>query len=93
MSGLDHLNLARQLRRATASSPSVDGPWQWGTVAAVGGGTVDVYLDNNTGPITAGLRYLTSYSPDVGDAVLIARMGGASQTARVVLGTISYSII
>lgn len=74
----------------------VEGPFQWGTVAAVtsGGGTapstVSVYLDNSSSgagaAITTGLPYINGYQPAVGDVVLIGRMAGAARTQRVVLG-------
>ena len=95
-----HFNMARQLNRGTSPTGGVgvSGPWQWGTVHAVNiaAGTVDVYLDNNSlgaNPlVTAGIPYLASYQPVVGDAVFIGRQQGASRTSRVVLGNLGPNI-
>lgn len=79
----------------------VEGPYQWGTIAAitpgVGGApsTVSVYLDNSstgTGAvITTGLTYVNGYIPTVGDVVLIGRMAGAARTQRIILGPLETS--
>ena len=85
------LDTARALRRSLAPRWSLDSSFQWGKVAAVHGGgvnTVDVYLDGSS-QLTTGLHYLSSYSPVVNDVVMVARMQGASQTARVVLGKLA----
>lgn len=81
---------ARHLRSQLVVDPSVAGPWQWATVTAVHTSphTVDVEMDGSS-YTTPGLRYLSSYSPTVGDVVLVARMQGPSRTARVVLGKLA----
>ena len=88
MSSVDMI--AKQLRRQFEQNSSVQGPWQWATVTAVhtSPNTVDVEMDGSTYS-TPGLRYLKSYSPTVGDVVLVARMQGPSRTARVVLGALA----
>ncbi len=83
-----HLQLARGFRRGLQVNPGIDGPWQWATIQAThtGPNRVDVYLDNNLGTITPGVPYLDSYSPTIGDVVLVARLLGKSRNTRVVLG-------
>lgn len=89
---LQHLALAQQLGRAINPPIGINGPWQWGTIQTIGtgaaAGTCSVFLDSNAGVPTPGIPYLTSYSPTVGDAVFIGRMGGAARTARVIFGKI-----
>lgn len=67
---------------------------QWGVIDAIHVGppsTVDVYLDGsqNTGDtnnLVLGLSYLASYTPTVGDTVIIQRGIRRNRTSRVVLG-------
>jgi hypothetical protein len=90
------LDLTRQLRQNLKTNWGIDGPWQWGTVAAVVTGgtfaTVSVYLDNSSGGAgavaTPAISFLNGYQPTVGDVVIIARWPGASasRTQRVVIG-------
>lgn len=88
---MNHYDLARQIRRNLQPPPGVHGPWQFGEVATLDttSGTVGVYLDNSPGgdgaAITSGIPYLDSYSPYVGDPVLVARMVGAGRSQRVVI--------
>ena len=67
---------------------------QWGVIDAIHAGppaTVDVYLDGsqNTGDtsnLVTGVKYLASYTPTVGDSVVIYRGFNRNRTSRVVLG-------
>lgn len=91
--------IGRQLTQNLRTNWGVEGPFQWGTIASVSIGsgstlsTVGVYLDNSstgTGAvITAGLPFVSSYVPVVGDTVLITRMAGPARTQRVVVGPVS----
>jgi hypothetical protein len=70
---------------------NIDGPYQFGEIGAVGShgtNTVDVYLDGSTS-LSTGLHYLAGYAPQVNDPVMIGRMQGSSQSARVVLGPLA----
>ena len=70
---------------------NIDGPYQFGEIGAVGAhgaNTVDVYLDGSTS-LTTGLHYSADYGPQVNDPVMIGRMQGSSQSARVVLGPLA----
>jgi microcystin-dependent protein len=72
---------------------NIDGPYQFGEIGAVGAhgaNTVDVYLDGSTA-LTTGLHSLASYTPQVNDPVMIGRMQGSSQSARVVIGRLAAS--
>lgn len=82
--------LAKRLRTQTHHNWDIAGPFQWATVTAVhtSPNTVDVEMDGSN-YTTPGLRYLASYSPTVNDVVMVARMQGASRTARVVLGKLA----
>jgi len=84
---MNSLDMARQLRRGMPNA-GVSGPWQFGTIASISAATntVGVYLDSNTGTITTGLSYLSSYFPVVGDAVVIGRMQASARSARFVIG-------
>ena len=85
-----HMDIARQLQRALIppNGVGVSGPWQWGTVASISAttSTVGVYLDSNAGTAVAGIPYVDSYVPTVGDAVVVGRGMGPSKTSRIVLG-------
>ncbi len=71
--------------------------FQWGIVEAINAGppaTVDVYLDgtqtlSDTAYLTKGIRYLASYTPTVGDGVLVHRGSRRSSSDRVVLGKLA----
>jgi hypothetical protein len=70
---------------------NIDGPYQFGEIGAVGAhgaNTVDVYLDGSTS-LTTGLHYLADYGPQVNDPVMVARLQGSSQSARVVIGRLA----
>jgi hypothetical protein len=70
---------------------NIDGPYQFGEIGAVGAhgaNTVDVYLDGSTS-LSTGLYYSADYGPQVNDPVMIGRMQGSSQSARVVLGPLA----
>jgi len=84
---VSHASIARNLRRELSPDWNTVGPFQWGKVASVSGGTVDLYLDGATG-LTTGIPCLASYSPQVGDVTMVARMQGAAQAARVAIGTL-----
>ena len=84
---MSHASIARNLRRELSPDWNTVGPFQWGKVASVSGGTVDLYLDGATG-LTTGIPCLASYSPQVGDVTMVARMQGAAQAARVAIGTL-----
>lgn len=62
---------------SAGGSRFVTQPYQWGVVHAVhtAPNTVDVYLDGHTTVATLGIRYLSTYTPTVGDTVLLGRMG------------------
>jgi hypothetical protein len=72
---------------------------QWGVIDAIHAGppaTVDVYLDGsqNTGDtsnLVTGVKYLASYTPTVGDSVVIYRGFNRNRTSRVVLGKLIQS--
>ena len=85
---MSHASIARHLRRELSPDWNTVGPFQWGKVASVSGGTVDLYLDGATG-LTTGVPCLESYSPQVGDVTMVARMQGAAQAARVAIGTLA----
>lgn len=56
--------------------------------------TADIYLDgtqtlNNTDYLTVGLRWLVSYTPAVGDVVIVARGTGGLRSDRLILGTVA----
>lgn len=82
--------LARSLRMELQPDPFAQTPWQWGQVEAVhtSPNTVDLYLDGASS-LTPGVRYLASYSPTVGDVVLVGRhITGAGQD-RFVFGKLA----
>ena len=81
---------ARALRRELAPTWDIHGPFQWATVHAThtSPNTVDVYMDGSTN-LTPGVRYLSTYTPTVGDVVLVVRMQGASRTGRAVVGKLA----
>lgn len=90
------LSAARSLRQNLRVDAGIEGPYQWGTIASITVGTpstLGVYLDSASGSplatISIGIPFLNTYSPTVGDVVLIARMGGSARTQRVVLGRLS----
>jgi hypothetical protein len=92
------MSAARSLRQNLKVDAGIEGPYQWGTVASITVGTpstLGVYLDSASGSplaaISAGIPYLSTYSPTVGDVVLIARMGGSARTQRVVLGRLAHT--
>lgn len=70
-------HIAHSIRRELTPDPFSESPFQWGEVQAVHASpnTVDLYLDGNTATLTPGVRYLASYTPTVGDVVLVSRMG------------------
>jgi hypothetical protein len=87
MSAIDIARGLTQLR----PNWNIDGPYQFGEIGAVGAhgaNTVDVYLDGSTS-LSTGLYFLASYTPQVNDPVMIGRMQGSSQSARVVLGRLA----
>lgn len=92
------MSAARSLRQNLRVDIGIEGPYQWGTVASITAGTpstLGVYLDSASGSplatISAGIPYINTYSPTVGDVVLIARMAGAARTQRIVLGPLGSS--
>ncbi len=88
------IDLARMMRSSLQTNTSVNGPWQWGTVESQNGdGTVNVYLDNNTGPVTRNIACLNSVYPDPGQAVMIARMQGLTRSSRVIIGVIGVPAV
>lgn len=80
------LHVAHAIRREVAGKSFVESPYQWGKVAAVhtNPASVDLNLDGSA-TVTPTIRYLASYTPTVGDVVLVGRYG----TDRVALGTLA----
>jgi len=78
--------LAVQINRKNFGNPFVEYPFQWGQVEAIhtSPNTVDLYLDGAS-TLTTGVRYLASYSPTVGDIVVVCRYG----TDRWVMGKLA----
>lgn len=74
------------MRRELTGRQFVNAPWQWGVVDAVhtSPNTVDLHLDGST-TVTPGIRYVKSYTPTVGDTVLVGRYG----SDRFVLGVLA----
>ena len=79
-------NVAHSLRRELLGDDFTTSPWQWGKVSAThtSPNTVDLYLDGSS-TLTAGVRYLASYTPAVNDVVLVGRYGAD----RFVLGKLA----
>ena len=90
--------VAREMRRQLNPSQTVQGPWQWGVIAAfseVAPFTCDVYINGaqsapfgTTRSLTAGVRYLSSYIPVIGDVVLIGHGTGGLHSDRWILGSL-----
>ncbi|HEX7355250.1 MAG TPA: hypothetical protein VF288_10510 [Mycobacteriales bacterium] len=82
--------VAGRIRTQLSHDWNVAGPYQWGTVTAVNTSpnSVDVKMDGSD-YVTPGVRYMSGYSPTVGDVVFVARMQGSSRTARVVHGKLA----
>lgn len=74
------------MRRELNGPRFLSAPYQWGVVDAAhtSPNTVDLYLDGSSS-LTLGVRYLDSYSPTVGDTVLVGRYG----PDRFVLGILA----
>lgn len=68
--------MAQAMRRHVGGNKFVQAPWQWGVVNAVhtSPNTVDVCLDGSA-IATLEIRYLSTYTPTVGDTVLLGRHG------------------
>lgn len=88
--------VAHGIRTAIMPPEALVAPFQWGYVNAVhtSPNTVDLYLDgtqtlNDTAYLTPGVRYVDTYSPTVGDVVVVLRNIGASATDRVVVGKLA----
>lgn len=84
------------LRKNLTPHPTLSAPIQWGVVHAVhtSPNAVDLYLDGtqtygDTAYLTVGVRYLSSYSPTVGDTVVVSRGTGGSRSDRFVLGKLA----
>lgn len=75
--------LAQGLSAEIRGKRFVDFPVQWGKVAAVNTNpaSVDMYLDGSA-TVTPKIRYLSSYTPAVGDVCPVLRWG----SDRVALG-------
>jgi hypothetical protein len=82
--------LARVLRNNLQPNGFTDTPWQWGVVQAINSSpnSVDLYLDGAT-TVTPNIRYLASYSPTVGDVVLVGRHITQAGQDRFVLGKLA----
>lgn len=82
--------VARQLQSSIVPQWSIMGPFQWATVHAIhtSPNTVDVYMDGAS-TLTPGVRYLSTYTPTVGDVVVVGRMQAQSRTARFVIGKLA----
>ncbi len=93
-------SIARELKENVSTDWRTQGPYQWGTVAAIRPtlpfSTLDVYLDSSsTSPgatLALKIPYLNGYNPTVGDVVLIGRMAGAARTQRIILGPLETTI-
>lgn len=84
------LDVARGLSRLRPDW-NIEGPYQFGEVHAIGAhgaNTVDVYLDGSSS-LTTGLHYMADYGPQVNDPVMVGRLQGSSQSARVVFGPLA----
>lgn len=82
--------LAKVLRDELTPNGFSETPYQWGTVHAVHSSpnTVDVYLDGST-TLTTGVRYLKSYTPTVGDTVVVCRHITQAGQDRWVMGVLA----
>jgi hypothetical protein len=82
------LDVARGLSRLRPDW-NIEGPYQFGEIGSIASnGTVGVYLDGSSS-LTTGITCLSSYIPVVNDPVVLARLQGASMTARVVVGRLA----
>lgn len=82
--------LARGMVRNLTPDGFSETPYQWGVVEAVhtSPNTVDCYLDGAT-TLTTGIRYLASYTPTVGDTVVLCRHITQAGQDRWVLGKLA----